>query len=653
MTGKLSEVQKFIHVSKYSRWIESEGRRETSWSETSGRYLTFMKERFGTTVPKKVWNVIETRLAELGVVPSMRAVAMAGPPLEANNIMAYNCSFVPFQDLRAVMELFYILMCGTGVGFSVENHWIKQMPVVAKWSGDGAGVHVVPDDREGWANSLLIGLESWFGGKDIEFDYSKIRPRGSKLKMTGGRASGPDPLRDLHDFCRDTICRAQGRQLTQLEWLDIGNIIADIVVVGGVRRSSEICFSDLEDSAMRTAKDIGAPKWRANSNNSAVFMYKPEAHVFLREWLHLVESNSGERGIFNLHAVKGTMPARRKFSWEMRTNPCGEIILRPFSFCNLSEVVVRAADDFDDLVEKVEAAVWMGAMQSTLTKFPLLRKEFEENCKEERLLGVSLTGQMDNPKLMTAEKLAILKKYAIKTAKKAASCLGIPLSASITCGKPSGTVSQLVSAASGAHPQFAPYYLRRYRLNADDPVYAMMKSQGVEFVPENDQGPESVAVKRKALIERGRTEKEAKILVPDWDESQVRTWVCGFPVAAPKGAVTRQDVDAIGQLEWYLKIMRNWIEHNQSITVYVKPEEWVKVGAWVYDHFDEIVGITFLPFDGGHYKLAPYSDLTQEEYEKILKAFPKLDWTQLPKFETDDNTVSAQTLACTGGGCDV
>ncbi len=650
---EFTELQKFIHVSKYSRWLEAEQRREISWEETATRYLTFMKGKFGTIVPRKEWTNIEKHLMELGVGPSMRAVSQAGPALEANNIMAYNCCYVPFQDLQAVVELFYILMCGAGVGFSVEKENIEQMPVVPSWNGDGAGVYTVEDSREGWANSLKFGLEAWFSGRDVEFDYSKVRPRGARLRMTGGRASGPDPLKKLHDFCREIVSKAQGRKLTSIEWLDIGNMIGDVVVVGGVRRASEICFSDLTDLAVQQAKDGNAPNYRANSNNSAVYTSKPDSVIFLREWLHLVESGKGERGIVNLDAYKKLCPERRKFQKNLRTNPCGEILLRPFSFCNLTEVVVRATDDFDDLIQKVQACVWMGAMQSTLTKFPFIRKEFEKNCKEERLLGVSLTGQMDNPSLMTPEKLAILKKFAIKTAKKASPCLGIKLAAAITCGKPSGTFSLLADAASGAGARFSDFYIRRCRLSSSDPVYHLMKDQGIKFKPENGQGPEAVVQRRKDLVAKGRTEKEAKLLVPEWDESQTTTWVCSFPVAAPKGCVTRSKVSAIESLEWYLKIMSNWAEHNQSITVFVKDEEWLEVGAWVYAHFNEIVGVSFLPFSDASYQQMPYEEITEEQYEKLAKDFPKIDYSVLSKYELADGTTSSQTLACMGNSCEL
>jgi ribonucleoside-triphosphate reductase len=665
----MNESQKFIFVSKYAKWLPEEGRREADWSEAALRYLGFMQKRH-PKVPKGIWQLAEKHMLELGAMPSMRAVQMAGPALEKNEIMGYNCCYIPFDSLKAAVDLFFILMCGAGNGFSTEGmyigttkspdavidageEYISEMPTVQPWKGDGAGVHVVADSREGWATSLMVGLEAWFSGKDIEFDYSKVRPRGARLNTTGGRASGPAPLKKLHNFCRDLICAAQGRKLTSVEWLDIGNMIGDIVVVGGVRRASEINFSDLGDTAMRHAKDWPFPQYRSNSNNSAVYYAKPSAVDFMAEWAALAKSGTGERGIFNVSAIKNLLPARRKFTIHFRCNPCAEILLRPRQFCNLTEVVVRATDDFDDLIQKVKVAVWLGAAQSAMTNFPFIDPRFKQNCEEERLLGVSLTGQMDNPKLMTPEKLQILKKYAIKEAKKAAACLGINFSAAITTGKPSGTVSKLVECSDGAHPRYSPFYLRRYRLNSTDPLFRMMRDQGVEFSPENGQGPEDVEARRKELIAKGRSAEEAKLLIPDWSEEQVQTWVFAIPVAAPKGCVVRSQVTAIQQLEWYLKMVENWCEHNQSITVYVRDDEWIDVGAWVYKHFDKLVAVSFLPYDGGKYRQAPYESISKEEYEKLAKEFPKIDYSQLGKYELEDTTTSAQQLACMGGNCDV
>ncbi len=656
MTNQMTESQKFIHVSKYAKWMEDLQRREITWEESATRYIDFMKPR-NPKVPEKIWKLVEKHMFSMGVMASMRAVQMAGPALARNNVMGYNCAYLPFESHKDVADLFYILMCGTGVGFSTEAQYIGQMPVVQRQDGSGAGVYVVPDDTEGWADSLLAGLKAWFGGKDIEFDYSLVRPRGARLKTKGGRASGPGPLKKLHDFCRETILEAQGRQLTSIEWLDIGNMVGDIVVVGGVRRASEINFSDLSDELIRYAKDWSRgsyPVHRKNSNNSAVYLKKPTAVEFMTEWAALAASGSGERGIFNLSAVENLMPARRTYSEHIRCNPCAEILLRPRQFCNLTEVVVRSDDDFDDLVEKVKTAVWLGCVQASMTEFPYIHPDFKKNCEEERLLGVSLTGQMDNPKLMTAEKLQILKKYAIKEARKACELLEINMSVAITTGKPSGTVSKLVHSGDGAHPWFSEYILRRYRQASTDPVYRAMRDQGIKFEPEIGQRPKDVDSRRKELVKLGRSTEEASILVPDWDADRVDTWVCAFPIKAPKGALTRKDVTAIDQLEWYLKLVENWCEHNQSITVYVRDEEWLEVGAWVYKHFDKLVAVSFLPYDGGSYELAPYEEITKEEYEKMVKEMPKMDYSQLSKYELDDNTTAAQQLACSGAqGCEI
>lgn len=655
---KLSPLQEFIFYRTYSRWLDGPKRRETL-NEVfgpvgEGRYLNFMHSKFGEKVPDSIWRVIEERMIEFGAMPSMRAAWTAGPALESNNIAGYNCAALAFDSLQSPVELFYILMCGTGVGFTVERSYIEKMPTVARQTGRVIGTHYVEDSKEGWANSLKVGLETWCAGDDIKFNFDFVRPAGARLKTMGGRASGPEPLRRLLDFCRTIIFAAQGRKLKSIEWLDIGNMIGEVVVVGGVRRSSEISFSDLDDEDIRDAKVWPFPEHRRMSNNSVCYREKPSIFDFMKEWSSLAASGTGERGIFNLEAANNASP-RRKKSPHLRTNPCGEINLDVSTgeFCNLTEVVVRAGDTFDDLCDKVKAAVWMGAMQSCLTDFPYLRPSWKQKCEEERLLGVSLTGQMDNPKLMTEDKLSVLKGYAVKVCKKACKALGINMSVAITTGKPSGTVSQLVNCASGAHPRFAKHYIRRVRIDAKDPLFHMMRSQGVAFSPENGQRPIDIERKRAALITEGKTIEEALVIVPEWKESDVMMWVVDFPEAAPKSAITRFDVSAIEQLEWYLKVKKNWCEHNQSITVYVRDEEWLKVGSWVFEHWDDISGISFLPYDGGKYEQAPYEDLDEETYKSMLKTFPKIDYTQLSNFESDDNTTGSKSYACSGDKCEV
>ena len=664
---ELTPAQEFVYVRSYARWNDEKARREL-YPESVERYFNFMKSRFSEKVPKKVWQRCEEAVLAMEAMPSMRALWAAGPALEQNNITGYNCACVAFYDLQSVVELFYILMCGTGVGFSIEGRYIDQMPSVKLQTSGGRGVHVVGDSREGWASALQMGLETWFAGEDVEFDYSRVRPRGARLKTMGGRASGPDPLKRLLVFVRELLLRAQGRKLTSVEWLDVGNIIGEVVVVGGIRRTSEISLSDLNDEGMRHAKDFTlgpVPEHRKLSNNSAVYFERPDMVTFLKEWSALAASGSGERGIYNVKAAMAASPRRaidklgRK--WEewgihLRPNPCSEIhlnLLLGGEFCNLTEVVVRSYDTFSTLAEKVKSAVWMGAMQACLTDFPFIRSGFKKTCEEERLLGVSLTGQMDNPRLVTEDRLDDLKDVAIRECRKACRALGINMSAAITCGKPSGTLSQLANCASGCHPRYARWYIRRYRISAADPLFQMMRAQGVRFVPENGQGPDAVEDRRAVLLAKGRSKNESKLLVPDWNEGSVQTWVCEFPEAAPTKAITRDQVTALDQLEWYLKLKKHWCEHNQSITVYVRDEEWLKVGAWVYDHFDDICGIAFLPYDGGNYKLMPYEEITEKEFERRVKEFPKIDYSQLSKYELEDNTTGAQQLACASGGCEL
>jgi ribonucleoside-triphosphate reductase (thioredoxin) len=650
----LKPAQEFVFYRTYSRWSEALQRRET-WPEAVDRYFAFMKKTFNGDIPAKVWTETQRLVLSMDTMPSMRALAAAGPALEGNHIIGYNCCSMVFKDLQSLVELFYILMCGVGVGFSVEQEFISQIPVVERFRNYHLGTHVVGDSREGWALSLKAGLEAWFSGHDLDFDYTKVRPKGARLKTMGGRASGPEPLKKLHDFVREKVLNAQGRRLSSIEWLDIGNMIGEVVVVGGVRRSSEISFSDIEDKEMRDAKHFPFPKYRYMSNNAAVYHAKPDVITFLREWTALAASGTGERGIFNLEAARKAS-SRRKPSTFFRTNPCGEIILRADTgeFCNLTEVVVRAGDKFDDLREKVKAAVWLGSMQACLTNFPFLRPSFKATCEEERLLGVSLTGQMDNSKLLSPERLDDLKDLAILTAKKAAKALGTNVSVAITTGKPSGTVSQLVNCASGCHARRAKYYIRRYRISATDALYKMMKAQGVVFTPENGQGPKDVETKRQELLAAGRSTEEVRVLVQDWTEESVMTWVASFPEAAPKGAVTQDQISAIEQLEWYLKLKRHWCEHNQSITVYVREDEWLKVASWVYDHFDDIIGVSFLPYDGGKYEQAPYEDITKEQYESLVANFPKIDYSQLSAFEQEDNTTGlGQAVACSADGCEL
>lgn len=649
----MSPSQAFVFTRTYAQWLEGKGRRET-WDEAVERYFGFFEERFGKKVPAHVWSRARAQLLKMGTMPSMRALWAAGPLLATNHTRAYNCCALAFTDLDSPIELFYILLCGAGVGFSVEHRYIDQMPAV-KASGGGATVkHTVVDTIEGWPESLRVGLRAWFDGGDVTYDYANVRPRGVRAPDLGGRAAGAEPLKRLHLFARNLVQGARGRRLTAIEWLDLGNMIGDVVLLGGARRSSQITFSDLDDDEMRHAKDWPFPKHRAMSNNSAVYDGKPSQLTFLREWAALASSGSGERGIFNLAAARQASP-RREASEHLRTNPCGEILLRADSgqFCNLTEVVVRASDHLPDLEEKVKIASWLGAMQACLTEFPFIRRSFRDACERERLLGVSLTGQMDNPALLTAENLRAMRQTAVNETREACATLGINMSVAVTAGKPSGTVSQLVDCASGAHPRFAPYYIRRYRISGADPLHQLMKDQGVPFSPENGQGPADVAKRRAELVAQGHSAEGAAAFVKDWRAEDVDTWVAEFPEKAPEGAMTRDDVTAIDQLEHYLKLEQNWCEHNQSMTVYVRDDEWLRVGEWVHRHFEQIVGITFLPYEGGHYEQAPYEAIDAAEYTRRLAAFPKLDFGAIGPYEDGDAALGVASYACQGDACEI
>lgn len=618
-----NSAAEFVYYRTYSRWLEENGRRET-WEETVERVVNFLKEE-RPDVPEKVFKKIKEGMLNFDIMPSMRLVWSAGDAAKQDNTTLYNCSFIPVDSLDSFAECLHILCCGTGVGFSVEKRYVEKLPAIKPadmtWIPP---VVTISDNKEGWADSIKLLLTHLFDGRDVVFDYSKIRPKGSRLKTMGGRASGPEPLILLHGFMREVITKAQGRQLTPLECHDIMNKIAEIVVVGGVRRSSQISLSDLNDEQMRHAKDWPFPLHRAMANNSAVYYEKPTATEFLKEWAALAASGTGERGISNLGSARKMAPKRRDGSKIDGFNPCHEIALRSLEFCNLSSVIVRPDDDLDDLLEKVETATWIGVIQSTFTNFPYLRKEWKENCEEERLLGVSLSGQMDNPDLLTADALKALKSRAIKTAQKAAKILDIPVPAAITCVKPEGTSSQVVYSGSGLHPWYSEYFIRRYRISAHDPLRKMLVDQGVEMKPENGQ-----------------------------TEANANTWVLSFPMKAPEGAVTKDQMTALQQLDWYKKIQQNWVEHNASCTIYVKDSEWLEVGNWVYQNWDMVNGLSFLPVDGGRYEQAPLEEITKEQYEKMLKKFPKIDYSQLSKYELEDNTEGAKTYACTGGSCEL
>lgn len=619
-----NNAAEFVFYRTYSKWNESLKRRET-WEETVDRVLTFLKEERGDLVPAKVFNKIKQYMLDFSVLPSMRLVWSAGEAARKSNVCLYNCSFLPVDSIESFAECLYILCCGTGVGFSVENKYVEKLPTVKKLdSTHTPQTCIVGDSKEAWADSVKLLISSLYEGKDLNIDYSNIRPKGSKLKTMGGRASGPEPLIVLHAFIKQLFNNAQDRKLTSLECHDIMNKIAEIVVSGGVRRSSQISLSDLNDEEMRYAKTWPFPIHRAMANNSAVYYDKPSAVEFLKEWSALASSGTGERGISNLGATRLNAPHRRVANKINGFNPCHEIALRSYEFCNLSTIIITENDDLESLLEKVETATWIGVIQSTFTNFPYLRNIWKKNCNEERLLGVSLSGQLDNASILTVDALKAMKQKALKVAKRASEKLEINMPAAITCGKPEGTTSQLVASGSGAHPWYAPYFTRRYRISVTDPLFKMMKDQGFKFTPENGQTIDNAT-----------------------------TWVVSFPIKAPESGIFRNNMNAIEQLEWYKKIQTNWCEHNQSITVYVKDHEWFDVGNWVYNNWNICIGVSFLPYDGGKYEQAPYEEITKEQYEKMIETFPKIDYSQLSQYEFEDNTEGAKTFACVGDRCEI
>lgn len=650
----------FVYVRTYSRWLEEQGRRET-WEETVNRYILFITKHLGSKIPDKVLRKIKEGVSSFNVMPSMRFLWAAGPPADQDNTTIYNCSFATIDKIEAFAEALYILMCGTGFGFSVEDKYVSKLPEVPEQILLSGQVHEVGDSKVGWADSIKILMNSLYSGYDIEMRYNNVRLAGSRLKTMGGRASGPGPLAQLHSFIKQTFYNARGRKLTDLECHDILCEEAQIVVVGGVRRSSEISLSDLDSEEMREAKLGSFPVRRYMANNSGIYYAKPGIVTFMKEWANLIASESGERGIFNLDAVRNVAPKRRLSEHIKGTNPCGEISLRSEQFCNLSEVVTRIEDDIDSILQKVETATWMGIIQACFTNFPYLNKNWTDNCNEERLLGVSITGQQDKPSLFTEEAIKAYKSKAVKVAAKASAIMGISMPAAVTCVKPSGTVSQLVDSASGLHPRFSKYYIRRYRISASDPLLRMIRDQGVTVSPENGERKKDFAKASKAYeqaITPTEGWKKAKAICPifndeGWSEGRVNTWVVSFPVASPESALVVADTTAIEQLEWYKKIQTYWCEHNASITVYVKPDEWLSVGDWVYKNWDIVNGISFLPVQEHIYEQAPYEEITKEKYEELVKSFPKIDYSQLSKYEKEDNTEGAKAPACAGGQCEI
>ena len=624
-----TDYQAFIHTSRYAKWLNKENRRE-NWGETVDRYVTnlvFPKIKDDETV-----MAIREAITNLDVMPSMRAMMSSGEAFDRDNVAGYNCSYLPVDDVRSFDEAMFILLCGTGVGFSVERQYVNELPIVPMNLINLDETIIVADSKEGWAYSLRTLITSLYSGVIPLWDVSLVRPAGAKLKTFGGRASGPAPLVDLFNFVVAKFKEAQGEKLTSLQAHDIMCKIGEVVVVGGVRRSAMISLSNLSDDRMRHAKS-GA-YWESNgqrnlANNSVAYTSKPDSTSFMREWLSLVESGTGERGIFNRQAAKAQAAknGRRDASYEFGTNPCSEIILRPYQFCNLSEVVIRSTDTEQDLERKVAIATILGTLQSTYTKFPYLRKVWEENTNEERLLGVSLTGIMDNPLTTTANPdlqglLERLRAVSVEVNAQWSAKLGIAVSTAITAVKPSGTVSQLVNSASGIHARHSEYYIRTVRGAYNDPLTEFMKDQGIPWEPCAHQ--------------------------PD------TTVVFSFPQKSPAQAVLTENTTAIEQLDTWLAYQRHWCEHKPSVTINVLADEWIAVGAYVYENFDEMSGVSFLPYSEHIYQQAPYQQCEQAKYEEFLALMPKaIDWAKLADYEAEDTTVGSQTFACSGGSCEI
>lgn len=635
-------LSEFIFYRSYSRWIEAEQRRET-WIETVDRYLGYMKKNLKEAISDQDYNDLRVAILKQEVMPSMRLFQFSGKAADKTNVCAYNCAYIAPESFQDLAEIMYVSMCGTGVGWSVESQNTEKFPQIMNQNGQKLETYIIPDDKEGWADALALGMKTWASGGDIKFDYSKLRPAGARLQTMGGKSSGPDPLKQLLDFTRVKVLARQGRRLRTIDLHDIICMIGYCVVSGGVRRSAMISLSDLDDDSIRDAKMgqfyITEPQ-RSLANNSAVYLKKPSNKEFLNEWLALINSGSGERGIFNRGSLVKTMPERRLdllrqkkgyfdlsgqfIVGQMGTNPCGEIILQSKQFCNLTEVVARAEDTEESLLRKVRLAAILGTYQSTLTYFPYLSKDWKNNCEEERLLGVSVTGQWDSKASREADVLEKLKNEAIKVNQEYAKKFNVPASSSITCVKPSGTVSQLVDCASGMHPRYSPYYIRRVRISATDSLFKMLKDQGVPHKAEVGQ------------------------LYDD-----ATTYVFEFPVKAPDGALHTKDISALDQLDHWRKVKLNFTEHNPSVTISVADDEWIEVANWVYENWDIIGGLSFLPRNNHVYELAPYEEIDEKQYNELKEKFKDMDFAQIVSYEKYDETEAKKELACAGGACEV
>ena len=636
----VGSYEEFIFYRTYSKWQDSLGRRET-WVETTDRFMAYMKENLGKRFSDKDYKEVREGILKQDVCPSMRLLWSAGEACKKSNVWAYNCSFIAPSAWQDLGEIMYILMCGAGLGFSVESETVQKFPQIRRQTGKKLATHFVEDSKEGWADAYVLACKTWADGYDINFDYSRVRPAGARLKIAGGRASGPQPLIDLINFTKTKILARQGKRLTNIDLHDIICQIGLIVVAGGVRRSALISLSDIDDESMRKSKqgqfwiDNGQ---RSMANNSAVYNQKPSASEFLNEWIELIKSGTGERGIFNRGGLMTQLPKRRIDNWKKAgiiddqnvivglpgSNPCGEITLRSKQFCNLTSIVVRPKDSVEDLKRKVRLSTILGTYQATLTHFGYLSKEWKENCEEEALLGVSITGYYDNKTVRNAEVLSELRLEAIKTNKEYAKKFGINHSTCITTVKPHGNSGQLLYVGSGMHPWYAKYFIRRVRIATNDPLFELIKDQGV---PSKAEVGYSTANSSVAVLE--------------------------FPIKAPEGAITRNEVSAIDLLEEWKKLKVNYIEHNPSVTIYVGSDEWIKVANFVYENWDIVGGLSFLPRSEHVYQLAPYEEISKEEYEKRVKEIKHIDFSKLMYYEQEDNTIGAKEFACVSGVCSI
>lgn len=630
----------FVYLRTYARWIESEGRRET-WIETVDRYLSFMRENLGDALSEEEYAEVREAILTQEIMPSMRLMQFAGDAARKCNTCAYNCTFIAPAALTDFAEIMYLSMQGCGVGFSVESEYVEQLPQIKKQHGKMLPMHVVGDSKEGWCDALTAGLTAWYEGADVSFDFSQVRPAGARLKTMGGKASGPEPLKALLSFAREKILKRAGRRLRPVDVHDIVCKIGECVVSGGVRRTAMISLSDLDDADMRDAKRgqfyLSHP-YRSVANNSAVYQSTPSSAALLEEWVALMRSGSGERGIFNRGALDSQLPERRKRYFSARgflspdgtvqgpigTNPCGEIILQSKQFCNLSEVIARADDTRESLLRKTRLAALIGTYQSTLTSFDYISPAWSEHCEEERLLGVSVTGQWDSTEVRDAETLAAMRGEAVRANAAYAERFGVTPSNAVTAVKPSGTVSQAFDCSSGIHPRHAPYYLRRVRISATDSLFKMLKDQGVPYQPEVGQSEETAS-----------------------------TYVLEFPVRAPEDARCKDDFTALEQLEYWKRVKEQYTEHNPSATISVGDDEWISVVDWVQKNWNIVGGLSFLPRFDHVYLLAPYEAISKEEYEERMRAFPEIDYAKLIRYEQADETEQKRELACAGGVCEI